>query len=271
MIGISSYTFPWAIGVPGSLPSRTLDTPGLLKVASDYGVSVVQVADNMPLDQLTDADLRSLVAEARSRKVTVQPGTRGLDRQRLLTYLDIAKKFGSPLVRTITDTRNHEPEPAEVVACLREVAADYEKAGVKLALENHDRLTSSDFLAILRGVSSPALGVCLDTVNSFGALEGPEVVLDRLLPHAVSLHLKDFTVFREPHKMGFRIEGRPAGKGRLDIPALLARMVQGPFRVDSILELWTPWQSTIDETVALEKQWADESISYLNPLFREAT
>jgi hypothetical protein len=33
-----------------------------------------------------------------------------------------------------------------------------------------------------------------------------------------------------------------------------------------ILEQWTPWRSTIEQTVAIEDQWADGVSSFLNAI-----
>ena len=63
--------------------------------------------------------------------------------------------------------------------------------------------------------------------------------------------------------MGFEVEGVPAGKGILPIEKLVDRLLMWGKCESGILELWTPQQSTIEETITLETRWADESISYL--------
>jgi hypothetical protein len=53
----------------------------------------------------------------------------------------------------------------------------------------------------------------------------------------------------------------------LDVPWLLGE-IRGHGRCQSaILELWTPPADTIEETVAREASWADESLRFLKPLF----
>ena len=52
-LGISSYTFSWAVGIPGyPQPLQPLTALALLDRASELGVGVVQIADNLPLDAL---------------------------------------------------------------------------------------------------------------------------------------------------------------------------------------------------------------------------
>jgi L-ribulose-5-phosphate 3-epimerase UlaE len=66
--------------------------------------------------------------------------------------------------------------------------------------------------------------------------------------------------------MGIVIEGRPAGKGMLNIPDLIARIKETGRCHSAILELWTPPADNIDETIRKESEWAEESISYLKSI-----
>lgn len=260
-IGISSYTYTWAIGVPGYETKNRMDAFALLERAKKFEVPVLQIADNLPLHTLEASALDSLCESARSAQIEIQPGTRGIDPEHLLQYLALAQKTGSSIVRTLTDTKTHQPGFAEIVSSLKSVLPAYRAAGVRLALENHDRLSVKEFLAILDSVHDDTLGICLDTVNSFGSLEGPAFVIEHLLPHTINLHIKDFSIQRENHAMGFRITGTPAGQGMLDIPSLFSMI--GTAAIDGILELWTAPEADVEDTVKKEAAWADESITYL--------
>jgi sugar phosphate isomerase/epimerase len=68
--------------------------------------------------------------------------------------------------------------------------------------------------------------------------------------------------------MGFVIEGRPAGQGRLDVPWLLSRLRSTDRDVNAIVELWTPPEPTLADTLNKEKTWAAESVTYLRDLIR---
>jgi hypothetical protein len=105
----------------------------------------------------------------------------------------------------------------------------------------------------------------LDTVNSFGALEGPEFVIDTLAPYVVNLHVKEFVIYRASHMLGFIIEGAPIGKGRLNVSWLLNTLStrQRERDFNAVLELWTPPDANIDDTIAKETAWAVESVAYL--------
>ena len=100
-------------------------------------------------------------------------------------------------------------------------------------------------------------------MNSLVIPEGPEQVADVLSKHVKSLHVKDFIVERLWHRMGFSVQGRPAGGGQLNVPRLLEGLVNSAPESNAILELWPPEQRKLEDTLKLENAWAAESISYL--------
>ena len=66
--------------------------------------------------------------------------------------------------------------------------------------------------------------------------------------------------------MGFIIEGRPAGQGMLNIRQTIEKL-SGMNRCNSaILELWTPPELKIEDTILKEDKWATESIQFLKTI-----
>jgi hypothetical protein len=63
------------------------------------------------------------------------------------------------------------------------------------------------------------------------------------------------------------IEGRPAGQGMLNIPDLVERIEDIGLCKSAILELWTPPEESIQQTLVKEAEWASESIMYLKTIF----
>ena len=265
-LGISSWTYTWAIGVPGHPPERPMDAIGLLARAAELGVRLVQFADNLPLDQFSAPELDAFEQRASELGVSVEVGTRGIDHDNLGTYLQLAERFESSILRVVIDTADHHPDVDEVIDIIRAIVPEFERAGVCLAIENHDRFKAKTLAGIVERTDSQSVGICLDTVNSFGALEGPEVVLETLGPLVVNLHVKDFAIFRASHQMGFTLEGRPAGQGQLNVPWLLEELDGQGLDPNAILELWTPPEETLPATIAEEDAWAVKSVEYLRTL-----
>jgi sugar phosphate isomerase/epimerase len=241
----------------------------LLHKAAELGVAVVQFADNLPLDRLTGPERSALRRWAESLHLEVEVGTRGIAPKHLIEYLHLAQEFGSPLVRIVTDTDEHHPSRDEIVAALRAVVPAFERAGVTLAIENHDRFRGAILAEILNRVDSPRVGICLDTANSIGCLENLESLLSTIGDRVVNLHIKDYQIARLPHLKGFMVEGRPAGRGQLNIPWLLAELRIRARDPNAIVELWPPPEPTIAESVAKEENWATESIHFLRQWIAE--
>ena len=125
------------------------------------------------------------------------------------------------------------------------------------------KIPAVEMAGVLDEIGSPLLGVVLDTANSLAISEGWKYVTEMLCPYTMCLHLKEFVVNRVWHMMGFTCEGRPAGQGQLDIPWLLDTCRRSRHAYNVIIELWPPEQKTLQETIELEKSWAEESVRFL--------
>ena len=261
-LGLSSYAFPWAIGVPGYPPPEPMTVFAFVRRASALGVKVVQIADNLPLHTLSPAAEADLWVLLQDIALQVEVGTRGSQPAHLLRYLALAERFGSPLVRVVIDTPTDQPPIADIIRRLRAVLPAYAARGITLAIENHDRLSAATLATILTACDSTHIGICLDTANSLGAGEGLDDVLRHLAASVVNLHVKDVRVRRQPHGLGFAVEGTPAGMGLIDLPSLLLRF--SPLSdMNALLELWPPPEATVAATITKEAAWVEQSLAYL--------
>ncbi|NJO83818.1 MAG: sugar phosphate isomerase/epimerase [Blastochloris sp.] len=266
VLGLGSYGVAWSIGVPGfEQPHTPMDAFALLDFADALGLKLVQIADNLPLDALSSDAHHRLRDDAARRGMAVEVGTRGIQPEHLHQYIGIAAFFNSPILRVVVDTRTHHPEPDEVVTLVRDALPALRQASITLAIENHDRFQARTLAEIIEAVDDPHVGICLDTVNSFGALEGPDVVLAALGRHVVNLHVKEFVVRRLPHNMGFEVTGAPAGQGMLDVPWLLDHL-RGGRDFNAIIETWLSPRETMAATTAQEQDWVRQSVTYLRTL-----
>lgn len=262
-LGLGSYAFAWSIGVPGHVPARPMDACAFLDAAVQLRVRVVQVCDNLPLIDLPPVELARFEARARGAGVAVELGMRGLQADDVRRHLELAVRLGSPFLRLVVDRGEDHPSPEEVVARVRGLLPDFRAAGVRLAIENHDRFSARTLASIVEETDPEQVGICLDTVNSLGALEGPDVVVGTLSRYVLSLHVKDFTIQRVPSMMGFVVSGAPAGEGRLDIPWVLAELRHAGRSCNAIIETWPPFGPTLEATIALEHAWVETSVRNL--------
>lgn len=267
-LGISTYSYTWAVGVPGSIPEVPLTIYKLIDKASLLQLNLLQVADNLPLEVLTKSSLEEIYRYASGKGIRLEMGGRGLEPVHTLKCLEAAEILKSPILRMVIDQKDFEPDLKTIIAIIKELIPEFKSRNIRLALENHDRLKAREFKQIVEETDMQWVGICLDSVNSMGAGEGFETVSELLLPYTINLHLKDFTIKRVSHKMGFVIEGAPAGKGMLNIPSLIQTLENNKSCQSAILELWTPYQSTLDQTLLVEEQWVQESVGYLMPFLK---
>lgn len=264
-IGISSWTYGWAVGVEQyTQPPNPLTAVDLVHQARQLGVDLIQLGDNLPVDRLLPSEQAALREVARDFGIALELGTRGVKPAHLLRCLDLAVYFDSKLIRTLPQEVTSTLSSQETEECIRSVLQDFRAAGVVLALENYEAETSVELAALVKNIGDAFLGICLDTVNSFGALETPRDVVRNLMPHVRNLHIKDFIIRRPAHKMGFEIQGCPAGEGMLNVDWLFTELNASGLNPTVILEQWVPWEGSIAKTVATEQQWAAQSIAYLN-------
>ena len=259
-VGLSSWAFPWAIGVPDHRPPSPMDAFGLLEVAGAQGVALVQIADNLPLHEMSSSALRRLADAAHERGIAIEVGTAGMTRERLAEYLAIARTLRSDLVRIVIDFGEVRPDRSEILAVLRSALPEYAHAGVRIGIENHDRFRAAALAELMVAVDSPCVGICLDTINSLAQIESVEHVLATLRPWIVNVHVKDFTIRRVPNKMGYLVEGAPAGQGDLDLYRLLRDAGTLPRRATVVLEQWPSWRGDLAATIACEADWARSSL-----------
>lgn len=266
-LGLGSYGVAWGIGVTGyEAPPHPMDAHGLLHFAYGLGLRVVQIADNLPLHMLSDGERAALRSDADQLGMAVEVGTRGIRAENIERYLAIARQFHSPILRVVVDTADHHPTPDDVVALIRPHLTAFAQHSITLAIENHDRFKAQTLADIITALDHPNVGICLDTVNSFGALEGPAHVVKVLGPYVVNLHVKEFVIRRVPHNMGFIVTGAPAGQGMLDIPWLLGELHRHGRRFNAIIETWLSPEETMTATVAREAEYVRESVGYLRGL-----
>lgn len=269
--GIGSYTYGWASGTYGASyaapGARRLSALELIERAAAERCRVVQLSVLPDILSIEVEELRALAQRAEQHGLQVETGTSGTDPEHLRAYLRASVMLGAGTVRTIIRGEGKTLERAG--EDLSEVAAVYEREGVRIAIENFEAAPSEELAGLIRKIGSPAIGACIDTVNNLGRGEGTEEVLTALLPSVFCVHLKDFVSTRSQADSGFEITGVPLGTGRLPAKRVVSAVLAANPEVSVILEQWIPFQGTREATIAEENRWARLSIDYLHDLVGE--
>lgn len=263
-LGISTYAYSWGV-CPESGPCMTLSQ--LVSKAAEFRLQCIQIGDHVPFHELTKQQVKEFHKEAADAGLEIQLGARGLKEDHIKKYIDLCARTESPLLRFVIDAKHFEPTADEVIEIINRVEPELKSAGVILGIENHDRFPARVLREIMETVDSDHVAICLDTTNSLGAGEGIHEVLEELSKHTINLHIKDFSIKRVENQMGFRVNGERAGKGMLDIPFVLDRLMKDGRCESAVLEQWPVKHSTLEQTIENEKVWVDESLTYLKQVF----
>lgn len=270
VLGLSSFTFGWSVGVPGSMPAHPMTEDALLDKALEAGLSCLQIGDNLPLHTFSTERLEAFHSRIARENIRLEIGARKLTYENLGQYLQLSDYFRSPLLRFVIDGEDYEPDIATVVSLIREYVPLLREKGIRLGIENHDRFKAKELASMLDRINDDHVGICLDCVNSLGAGEGIGHVSQVLAPYTLNLHIKDYRIKRLPHKMGFIVEGCPAGQGMTDVPRLMEILAPYHRCESAVLEQWVVPESSIEDTVLKERQWAERGLRYLKqqPFFK---
>ena len=265
--GISSWTFPWAVGVVnGPHPPSRLSAMGLLEKAIKLNVKLLQIADNLPLESLPQSELKELNSVAIKRKISLEVGTKGIDFDHLIRFLEVARFLKSPIVRTLPGSFVNKINLEDVELNLRRVLPAFEKAGIILVLENTEAFSVQEYFGLMEGINHPNLRMCIDLANALGKMEGPYYFMEKIAPYCGNYHYKDIDIVRSPNLMGFTIIGKPSGQGIIPIKWVMDELLKYNLNPSIIIELWPAFQGTIEETVRIEDDWAKKSVDFMRGL-----
>lgn len=223
--GLSVYGTVFSMGLnPAS--GRPLITPQqLMDQALEAGLQGVE----LPATLLQDSDISTVTSYAQERGLFITLAAGGYDPAKLAEAIDLATRLKAATVRTVIggakiggDRRplagRWKPFMQEVLAKLREATVVAERAGVNLAVENHQDLASEELLWLCESIASPHFGITLDTGNPLATAEEPIDFARRVAPHLKNVHLKDYWIYLSEE--GYRLVRCPLGQGVIDFPAL---------------------------------------------------
>lgn len=262
--GIGSWCYPWSMGVTvGPQPTKKMTAIQLLEKAVEYKVDLVQIAENLPLEKLTRKELEEVKDFAEANGIAIEVGTKGIEKGHLLKLLDVASYLQSPILRVLPAFFGSSAVMKEVETSIRQVIPHFEREGITIVLENTEAFKANDYAGLMKRIDHPRFRMCLDLANALGTMEGPEYVMQKLLPYIGNFHFKDVKVTRSETVIGFSVIGTPAGIGGLSLPWIIEQLEANGMNPSIIVELWPPFTENIQETMLLEDDWVRQSVDYM--------
>ena len=229
-IGFNPYGLTYTVGLQGAGTPRAnpeaLGLDGFIRLAHDLGARCIEV-DWRWFAKLSAVDLRRVAASldgvtpVYSHWLAQQPG------ESLDEAIGNAAAIGASILRLHLTPVLEGARAAwggrwdEMVAHARRVlhrdSPKAAKAGLVLAIENHQDFGSEELLAIVEELGSHA-GIVFDTGNPFAVGEDPVSFARRVAPRIRHLHLKDYVA--QFTAEGFRLVRCPIGGGAVPFPEI---------------------------------------------------
>jgi sugar phosphate isomerase/epimerase len=217
-------------------PGVRLSTPNFLKKAKAMGAAGVSLEtcffddfSDLAMDELRQAldDLAMQRVWAWGHPKGLKSGTDQAALEDLISHIRIARRLGASVMRICAGGRGTRPDSwtqhkANLLPMLQKAADAAARDGVVLAIENHLDLYADELVDLLDTLASSQIGACFDTANNLRMFEDPIVVARKLSPYARATHIKDVVAVRgDPRTLWFW-PSVPAGKGLIDLDAILA-------------------------------------------------
>jgi sugar phosphate isomerase/epimerase len=260
MIGLGTYAYFWQHSDRVPAPMSLIDA---FEDTREQGVELFQICDDARLETMSDAELRDAASAARDLGVAIELGTKGIVPEHLARFLRLAEIFDARLVRSMLFGPDSRPSLAESESWLRSSIRAYESAGVTLALETYEQVSTTDLLGVIERVGSPNLGICLDPANVVARLENPRTCVEQAAALTKNVHVKDFAFARQPGWVGFTYSGTAMGSGLHDYDHLLATVRPRERGINEIVEHWLPWQDDAEATIRTEREWTRITLEHL--------
>lgn len=217
-----SYYMHWCHG------GQQIDA--LLDRVAGLGLVALQININGPglraLTGTSTAHFQRVRARARDLGIALEVASCGTEPSKLMLVLELARQLGADVVRTTIGHQGDEAVIARSAALLRQVAGDYEEAGVALAIENHEDLTAAQVVDLIQRIDSPAIGAVYDSGNSIPFYQDPVEEARLLAPWVRTTHIKDHILVQDGDTVWS--VGTPLGQGRIPLPEIVEVLRTAP-------------------------------------------
>lgn len=241
--------------------------PAIFERTAALGLQALQVCENARPMELSDFEWSAAVRHAQQLGIEVFLGCKTLDAGELEACLLRAAALPSRMLRVVFEQEGcPPPSRAQVDRLLAGIWPVLDRAGARLAIENHFDMPCRVLAAAVSEYPAAAVGFCVDTANSLRNFEPPELVMQLLGDRAFCYHLKDYRV--DGHMLGFQVGGAPLGSGKLDAGGLLDAILSRDPNPLIFLENWVSQSGDWERDVAEDETWLRTSLDCFRQLLQ---
>src|SRR2546430_6850909 len=241
-IGLAVYGTVFSMGIHPASTRPPIRSRQLMDRALVAGLEGVE----LPASLLQGEDIEDVVQYAREHGLFITLASGGYAPDKLMKDIELGARLGVGTVRTAVggakiggDRRplagRWQSFLYEILVGLREATIIAERAGVNLAVENHQDLASEELLWLCESIGSPRRGITFDTGNTLAPAEEPMDFARRVAPYVKNGHLKDYQIYMCDE--GYRLVRCPLGQGVVDFPTLFEILSETCPQVNMSIEL----------------------------------
>lgn len=249
-LGLSTSAFAYNMGSIGKGTPRQNPEPWTLEqfieFANKLGFGGVEAPLKRFVPDLEPARLKAIKSKLDLYKMFFIMDAEGaLDVAEIIALMPLAAEFGSSIIRikssnVLSCDRKSIGYPwkehvEHCIKVLQELKPELQKRGVRIAIENHQDLDSSDLKQIIEAVGADVVGVNFDIGNAFSTCEDPIAFANKLGSSIINIHLKDYRIFQS--KEGFRLVRCPLGAGSVGFEEVLAILANSSPNAKMVVEL----------------------------------
>jgi 3-oxoisoapionate decarboxylase len=240
-LGVGSFAYRYAVGVEGFPVSEPMKPLDFVQAANAIGAAGVQLCENLSYADCSQESLASVASYCERNGMYIELGMRDLTDENLERHICIAKDVGAKLIRVVLGRRSDRPErnteelESRSVDVLRSAIPALKEHGLQVGIENHFDLRTNRLVRIVDKVDSDHVGFVFDTTNGIGFIERPDETLSSFLPRLLSVHIKDYRIFKV--EAGYELRGCVLGEGWLDYRGMLEQVLSERPDSSIILEL----------------------------------
>lgn len=245
-VGLNPYGLTYHLGLQGKGTPRAnpqgKGLEGFLEIATELGASVLEIFDPWLAD-LSDEQLRDLkkrltdfgMMPVISAGLNMMGPIESALRSAKLLDAKVIRLGLSPVLEGSRNAWGHKW--FELQHQIREGLGKYapiaESEGRILAIENHQDFGSEELVDFCREFG-PAMGITLDTGNTFPVAEAPMDFVRRAAPHVRHVHFKDYRVqFTDE---GYRLIRCAIGDGAVPLKAMMDELSKYNNTINAVLE-----------------------------------
>jgi sugar phosphate isomerase/epimerase len=213
-VGIDSYCYHRFFGEvypQQKKPAKTMTLESFIKRAHELKVDAVSLESCFipRFDASYLSEIKGMLDEYKLDRVFAWGHPDGLEGGRnekafaeMVKSIEYAKAIGADVMRVCGASlmfRNepHGPMLEKLAKMFSEAVKVSEKAGVKIADENHIDFNSDEMLSLIKAVNSPYFGINFDTGNFMRVLDDPIKGMEKLAKYTFATHVKDLKPNRD--------------------------------------------------------------------------